>query len=309
MTAFSTLSKERLNHTITIADAIQSGISKLDGANACSDSPKLDSEILLLQVLNQTSEHHLSKTWLLTWPEKRLTITQFEQFNHYLDLRSTGMPIAYITGEKDFWTLSLSVTPDTLIPRPETEMLVESALEKISTTEKTALLDLGTGSGAIALAIASERQYCRITATDISQAALDIAAKNAQKTKSANVTFLQSDWFDGIKQQGLDAKGLKFDFIVCNPPYIAADDPLVEENVRLYEPSGALFSSHNGLDDMHRIIQQLPDYLNPGGWILFEHGYKQSNAVQALLKKYAFTNIDTINDLNQQPRVTLGQFL
>lgn len=313
MTAPSVRVKNPLIDTITIADAILFGSSRLSasvcGEKACSDSPKLDSEILLLKILNQTSDYHLSKTWLLTWPEKTLTFTQFEQFSHDLDLRAEGMPVAYITGEKDFWTLTLSVSPDTLIPRPETELLVEHALEKVSLTADTSLLDLGTGSGAIALAIASERQHCRVLATDISQAALNIAVKNAAKIKSVNVTFLQSCWFDNINRQQSEADDLKFDIIVSNPPYIAADDPLLEENVRRYEPSSALLSAHNGLDDLEQIIKQLPDYLKPGGWVLFEHGYQQGNTVRNLLQKCAFTNIRTVEDLNQQPRVTLGQLL
>ena len=184
---------------MTIASALQQGYRQLRSSN--SDSAKLDSEILLLKVLNAHSDIYRTKTWLLTWPETTLTAEQFQQFNHYLKLRSEGMPVAYITGEKDFWTLTLAVTPATLIPRPETELLVEYALEKISPTEKATLLELGTGSGAIALAIAAERSNVAILATDISQQALAVAQHNLERLKFSNVTFCRSDWFDAIPRQ------------------------------------------------------------------------------------------------------------
>ena len=286
--------------SISIAEALDAAIKQLH----LSDTAKLDSEILLLQVLNKTAQTLLTKTWLLTWPEKILTAEQAQQFNHYLDLRGSGMPIAYITSTKDFWTFSLAVNSHTLIPRPETELLVESALEQISSTEETHILDLGTGSGAIALAIASERPRSQVLATDISHEALEIAEKNAGNLNLSNINFFQSNWFEAIIT---NSELEKFDIIVSNPPYIAVDDPLLEENVRRFEPTQALISSNNGLDDIRQIIKNSVNYLKPEGWLFFEHGHTQANEVQTELTAHSFSNIMTINDLNHHPRVTFAQ--
>lgn len=284
---------------LSIVQALNLGTQQLP----YSDTAKLDCEILLLKVLNKSTAQLLTKTWLLTWPEKILSPQQRQQFNHYLDLRASGMPIAYIVGEKDFWTLSLEVSTDTLIPRPETELLVECALQKIATGKETHVLDLGTGSGAIALAIASERHNCQVLAIDSSQSALHIAEKNARRLKLNNIHFRQSHWFDSISQ----TRSEKFNIIVSNPPYIAEDDPLLAENVRKYEPIQALIAHDNGLSDINEIIGGSLAYLSAGGWLLFEHGYAQADAVQALLKQKGFSRIQTINDLNQHPRVTMAQ--
>ena len=284
---------------LTIAEAIQQGVRQLSS----SESAKLDCEILLLKAVNDNSslprESYRNKTWLLTWPEKTLTSVQLQQFNHYLNLRSEGLPIAYITGEKDFWSLTLKVTPATLIPRPETELLVECALEKIPLSEAINVLDLGTGSGAIALAIASERSSAKILATDFSAEALAVAQNNAASLKLSNVTFCLSHWFDAIP-------GQQFDVIISNPPYIAEHDPQLEENVRKYEPLTALLAGDEGLDDISHIIRHCRNYLKPGGWLLFEHGYVQAQAIQSLLAEHAFTRIATLDDLNHLPRVTLA---
>ncbi len=288
-------------NSLSITEALDTAIKQLHS----SDTAKLDSEILLLQVLNKTVHPPLTKTWLLTWPEKTLTAKQIQQYNHDLNLRESGMPIAYITGTKDFWTFSLKVNSHTLIPRPETELLVESALEKISSTEETHILDLGTGSGAIALAIASERPLSQVLATDISHDALEIAEKNTCNLKLKNINFLQSHWFNAIiKNSDIE----KFDIIISNPPYIAEDDPLLEKNVRRFEPTQALISNDKGLNDIKQIIKNSVDYLKPEGWLFFEHGYTQANEVQTLLKTYSFDKITTINDLNHHPRVTFAQF-
>jgi len=265
-----------------------------------SDSARLDCEILLLKVLNDSEQTQHSKTWLMTWPEKQLTDKQIQQFSHYLKLRSEGMPVAYITGEQDFWTLSLSVTPATLIPRPETELLVECALEKIPETGKQNILDLGTGSGAIALAIASERSNAKLLASDFSQQALSIAQKNAEQLHITNISFCRSHWFNNIP-------GQQFDVIVSNPPYIAENDRLLEENVRKYEPLSALHSGEEGMDDIHEIIKHSHSYLKPDSWVLFEHGYKQAEAVQSLLQQYGVSRVSTVDDLNRQPRVTMAK--
>ncbi len=286
---------------LTIAQILQQGKTQLSK----SDTAKLDCEILLLKVLNQYLDKQqplYTKTWLLTWPEKTLTHKQTQQFEYFLSLRSQGMPVAYITGQKDFWSFSLCVTPDTLIPRPETELLVEYALQKISLIDNYRVLDLGTGSGAIALAIASERSNAQVLATDFSLKALKIAKQNAQTLKLNNVSFCHSHWFKNIP-----VPKQKFDVIVSNPPYIAENDPHLEANVRDYEPNSALLSGNNGLADISEIVEQSRGYLKPEGWLLFEHGYEQAEAVQSLLYAASFVHISTFADLNRLPRVTIAQ--
>jgi len=284
---------------VTIEQALKSGSETL----ITSDSAKLDCEILLLKVLNDSYQTQHTRTWLMTWPETILTAEQIQQFSHYLTLRSKGMPVAYITGEQDFWTLTLNITPDTLIPRPETELLVECALEKIADSGEQYVLDLGTGSGAIALAIAAERNNAQVLASDFSQQALDVAKNNAQKNADQlhldHISFCRSHWFKNIPEQ-------QFDVIVSNPPYIAKNDPQLEENVSKYEPISALHAGDEGLDDIYEIIKHCHGYLKPGGWILFEHGYEQASAVQEILKKYGFSQISTVSDLNHLPRVTMA---
>lgn len=288
---------------LTIAQLLQEGISQLSN----SDSARLDSEILLLKALNHSQNLNnpdklYTKTWLLTWPEKTLTQQQIQQYRHDLRLRSQGMPIAYITGTKGFWSFTLDVTPDTLIPRPETEILVECALEKISAADNFKIIDLGTGTGAIALAIASERDNTLILATDSSPQAISIAKKNALRLTLRNVSFCQSHWFNKIPEQ-------QFDLIVSNPPYISDNDPQLDKHVRQYEPLTALLSDNHGLADIHEIIAQSHAYLKPGGWLLFEHGYEQAKAVQNLFKQFNFSYISTANDLNHLPRVTMAQYV
>ncbi len=283
--------------SLTIAELLKSGSLRL----VHSDSPQLDCEILLLKVLNDTSSHKIyNKTWLLTWPETELSAIQIQQFEQYLEQRAQGTPIAYITGHKDFWSFRLEVTADTLIPRPETELLVDCALEKIPADAAFNILDLGTGSGAIALAIASERQHCQLLATDFSAQALAIAEKNAQSLKLDNVSFCQSSWFTDIPPR-------QFAIIVSNPPYIAENDPHLAADVKRYEPLTALLSEQDGLADIETIIAHSSEYLQPGGWLLLEHGFQQAEAVQTLFLQFNFSHISTINDLSQLPRVTLAQ--
>jgi len=306
---------------ITIAQALQDGVQQLEQS---SDTPKLDSEILLLKVLNSisTSDELIAKTrtWLLTWPEAPLSEEQLEAYQQSLNARARGLPVAYIIAEQGFWTLDLEVTTDTLVPRPETELLVECALDKIPEghfpkdrvskdrvskdrvpeENDYSVLDLGTGSGAIALALAYERPASHILATDISTAALEVAQRNARRLKLGNIKFVRSCWFESIKPR-------RYDLIVSNPPYIPQSDPHLQQASLQYEPQIALSSGADGLNALRIIIHQSPNYLKNSGWLLFEHGYDQKKEVQSLLKAEQFSNITTVNDLNGQPRVSMGQ--
>ena len=297
---------------LTIQQAITLGMEQLQQAGLDSDTLKLDCEILLLDALNHgsgdrskyssslKSKPKKTKTWLLTWPEQPLSSTQIQHYLDNLKQRAQGRPVAYITGTKDFWDFSLKVSPDTLIPRPETELLVECALDKLPLKTPLKVLDLGTGSGAIALAIASERPDAEILASDASAQALEVAHSNAESLQLPNIQFCLSDWFKNIPEY-------QFDLIVSNPPYIAPDDPLLETNVQRFEPQNALLAAENGLEAIRQIISGSRNYLKPGGWLLLEHGYTQAEAVQWLLRQYGFKNICTVKDLNRLDRLSMGQ--
>lgn len=261
-----------------------------------SDSPQLDCELLLCHVLD------VDRTWLRTWPEKQVSSAQKSLFIALLDQRFEGMPIAYLVGSRGFWSMDLKVSTDTLIPRPETELLVEIALN-LNLPRHSYGLDLGTGTGAIALALASERQDMQWIALDSQSGAVELAQANCKHQQLTNVTIFQSDWFDALQ-----AKNNTFDLIVSNPPYIAADDPhLVEGDVR-FEPSSALVSGADGLDDIKIIISQSSAYLNTNGWLVIEHGYNQGQAARDLMCAAGFSEVLTQQDYNQLDRVTLGQY-
>ena len=261
-----------------------------------SDSPQLDCELLLCHVLD------VDRTWLRTWPEKQVSSAQKSLFISLLDQRFEGMPIAYLVGSRGFWSMDLKVSTDTLIPRPETELLVEIALN-LNLPRHSCGLDLGTGTGAIALALASERQDMQWIALDSQSGAVELAQANCKHQQLTNVTIFQSDWFDALQ-----ATNNTFDLIVSNPPYIAADDPhLVEGDVR-FEPSSALVSGADGLDDIKIIISQSSAYLNTNGWLVIEHGYNQGQAVRDLMCAAGFSEVVTQQDYNHLDRVTLGQY-
>lgn len=237
----------------------------------------------------------VTRSVLFAYPDRELSAEEVAQFNTLLERRLEYEPVAYLTGEKEFWSLMLRVTSDTLVPRPETEILVEEALKLISGNEKPKILDLGTGSGAIALAIASDRPDCHITATDISEAALAVAAKNAQRLNIDNILFLPGSWFDAIT----DAC---FDLIVTNPPYIASNDPAM---VMLgCEPHNALVAGTDGLHDIRIIANNAALHLRPGGSMLIEHGADQQRAVAAILQENSWHRIRCITDLAGRPRIT-----
>ena len=256
-----------------------------------SSLEKREIDLILCYVLN-------INTAALFIFNQQIPAEQQQNILHLLQQRHHGKPLAYITGKKAFWTLDLKVNQHTLIPRPETEQIVELVLQWANTDFSGKLLDLGTGTGAIALSIAQERPEAQITAIDFSQECVEIAKHNQQKHALNNVTVFQSDWF---KQVGND----KFDFIVSNPPYIAENDQHMHE--LKYEPASALTAKNNGLADLLHIIQQAPTYLHKNGFILLEHGYDQHRQVQKYLAENNYRNIKTHKDLAGIPRITSAQ--
>ena len=269
--------------------ALKAGTEQLLGH---SSTARLDTELLLAHCLDK------QRSYLYTWPEITLNIKQQKLFVASLDKRQDGYPVAYITGYQEFWSLKLSVTPDVLIPRADTELLVETALEKISSIEKPKILELGTGSGAIALAIATERPDAKITATDISVESLAVAEINKQSLGINNVHFQQSNWFESIPET-------TFDLVVSNPPYIDPTDKHLAGSIR-HEPIRALTASNKGLSDLEHISHKAQAYLNRSGWIILEHGYDQGQAVSEILQKAAYTKISCLSDLGGNDRINLG---
>jgi release factor glutamine methyltransferase len=267
----------------------QTSLAKLVDTNEA----KLEAQLLLQHVLN------VNRAWLISHQNDALHPNIHEAYRALVNRRVKGEPIAYIIGVREFYGLSLKVTPATLIPRPDTETLVDAALVKLPLQKNLNICDLGTGTGAIALAIAMNRPQAFVTAVDASQAALNIAIENAQSLNIANVKFILSDWFSCIKDQ-------KFDVIVSNPPYIESSDDHLSQGDLRFEPISALASGKDGLDDIRIIINHAPHYLHPEGWLLLEHGYNQAEPVAALLKQSGFYQISHAQDLAGIHRVTLG---
>ena len=272
----------------TITQALHQSIEQLQSV---SDSAHLDAELLLCSVLNK------DRSFLHTWPEQELEKSQLMSFQQLIALRLKGNPIAHILGQRGFWSLNLKVTTDTLIPRPETERLVELALDNIPQNKHWHILDLGTGSGAIGLAIAQERPLCEITATDQSTAALSIAKENAKTHHLKNIQFIESHWFENIKAQ-------KFDMIVSNPPYICENDVHLSQGDVRFEPLSALTAGADGLNDIRIIIKEGKNYLASNAMILLEHGFDQADAVIALFQSENYEQVINYSDYNAQPRVT-----
>ncbi|MCQ0166669.1 peptide chain release factor N(5)-glutamine methyltransferase [Pseudomonas sp. S12(2018)] len=259
------------------------------------DSPtaRLDIELLLAAAIGK------SRSYLHTWPERIVSSEAAATFATYLQRRSQGEPVAYILGQQGFWKLDLEVAPHTLIPRPDTELLVEVALELLPATPLQ-VLDLGTGSGAIALALASERGGWQVTAVDRVPEAVALAERNRQRLQLDNAKVLASHWFDALP-------GQRFALIVSNPPYIAEQDPHLAAGDLRFEPSSALVAGSDGLDDLRQIITQAPQHLLPGGWLLLEHGYDQAAAVRELLARHGFEQIQSRTDLGGHERISLGR--
>ena len=279
-----------------LSEAQQSLICTLNLSSAVA---RMDAQLLLQHALN------VNRAWLIAHQNYALQPNIHAGFEALLKRRLNGEPIAYILGVREFYGLSLKVTPATLIPRPDTETLVDAALAKMPLQKNLNVCDLGTGTGAIALAIAKHRPQAFVLALDASQAALDIAIENAQSLKIPNVDFVLSDWFSALGQKN---NPQKFDVIVSKPPYIEASDAHLNQGDLRFEPTSALVSGAGGLHDITQIISQAPQHLNPDGWLLLEHGYNQAEQVAALLKQVGFREIETVKDLGGNERVTLGRF-
>ena len=253
-----------------------------------------EAELLLLHVLGR------ERSWLFAHATDAVEPATEAAFAQLLQRRIQGEPVAYLLGRRGFWTLDLTVSPATLIPRPETERLVELALERLPADRPLQVADLGTGSGAIALALASERPLAQVLATDMSPQALAVAAENARRHELVNVHFQQGSWHAALGQE-------RFDLIATNPPYIAADDPHLLQGDLRFEPATALASGADGLDDIRVIIEGAPARLVAGGWLLIEHGWDQGPAIRALLEQAGFVEVSTALDLEHRDRVSLGR--
>lgn len=264
------------------------------GSKRLSEYPtaRLDAEILLAQAAG------FSRSFIYAHPKQNVARDSAESFSALVERRAAGEPVAYIMGERDFWSLALKVTPAVLIPRPETETLVEAALARIPPEGSFRVADLGTGSGAIALAVALERPACEVHATEYSPEALALAAENAARLNVENISFHAGSWCDPLSG--------KFRLIASNPPYIAQGDAHLEQGDLRFEPHSALVSGHDGLEDIRAIIGQSGGLLEPGGWLVLEHGHEQAEPCRDLLKAGGFQSVETLRDLGGTERVTLG---
>jgi len=275
--------------TDTVSTLLAEGTAALGGADS-----KREAELLAQQALAR------SRAWLFAHGDDVVDGRAAARFRALLARRVAGEPLAYIAGHREFFSLDLEVTPDVLIPRPETELLVEQALARIPAGAAATVADLGTGSGAIALAIARARPHARVVATDASAAALAVAGRNAQRLGIDNVEFASGDWCAALGPR-------RFDVIVSNPPYIAEDDAHLGQGDLRFEPPGALASGPDGLDAIRAIIAAAPAHLHAGGWLLLEHGKEQGAAVRTLLAKSGFVDVSTARDLESRERVSGGR--
>ncbi|MDH3608837.1 MAG: peptide chain release factor N(5)-glutamine methyltransferase [Gammaproteobacteria bacterium] len=274
---------------MNLKEAVEYAATTLTSISA---SAKLDAQLLICHACN------IEQTKIITYPEQTLNEQQLELFTSALNRRKNGEPLAYITGRKEFWSLEFTVSEHVLIPRPETELLIELNLNEVSNTKAPRILDLGTGSGAISISVAKEREDAKIVATDISSQALEIAKKNAEK-HNAEITFIKSSWYENLAEETFDA-------IICNPPYIAKDDPDLDKHVYKHEPGKALISDKNGLKDLELVIAGAKEYLSSTGYLAVEHGFQQANKVQQLFDQHGFMSIQTHKDLAGLDRATKG---
>jgi release factor glutamine methyltransferase len=274
----------------TIADTLRLAARTLA---ASSDSPQLDAEVLLSTVMG------VVRSALIVRAEEPVDVELLRAYRRLIDRRMSGVPVAYLTGRREFWSLPLKVTPAVLVPRHETELLVEMALKVIPKAEARSVLDLGTGSGAVALAIASERPLAHVTGADVSPAALGVARDNARSLALPNLAWRLGSWFDAVL-------GERFDVIVANPPYVAAADPALAALEA--EPEIALVSGPAGLDALTAIVDGAARHLESGGWLVLEHGSTQHGDVASMLERRGFGGVETHEDFSGRPRVTLGNF-
>jgi release factor glutamine methyltransferase len=277
-----------MNPVATITEAVRNAAKEL---TQHSESPRLDAELLLARILG------LPRSALIARGDEPVATNHESAFAELIRSRARGVPIAYLTGSREFWSLPLKVSPAVLVPRPETEILVEHALTLLPRDEVCSVLDLGTGSGAIALSLAHERPRWAVTGVDISPAALEIAAHNAQALKLSHVQWRLGHWFNPVA-------GERFHLIVANPPYIAANDPAL--TALCAEPAAALIAGPTGLEALRDIIAQAPRHLHARGGLALEHGITQGQDVAQLLQQYGFDSIRTYSDFSGRPRVTLG---
>ncbi len=274
---------------LTVSEILHTAARELQ---ATSSTPRLDAEVLLMHACG------LDRGTLIARGYVPLTVDQCHQLEKLIARRRHGEPVAYLTGTREFWSMELNVSPAVLIPRPETELLVEKALERIPSDATWTIADLGTGSGAIALAIGRERPRCRVIATDIFPQALDVARSNAVKLHATNVEFREGNWFEPLAR-------MKLDMIVSNPPYVSTGDPHLRQGDVRFEPAEALVAGPDGLDDIRPIILSARDYLQPAAWLLFEHGRDQGAAVGLFLHQHGYRNIVCHPDIGGRDRVTV----
>lgn len=264
--------------------------------SSISDTAQLDAQLLLAHVLT------VSTSYFYTWPEKEVDVTDMERFHDLLVRRERGEPVAYLLGYQAFWSLDLEVAPCTLIPRADTERLVEVALSVLDRNRESRILDLGTGTGAIALALASELPRSTVVGVDLVNDAVALAKRNALRNQLGNVTFVQSSWFTAL------AGCEPFDLIVSNPPYIDPDDEHLSQGDVRFEPKSALVAENHGMADIEHIIHLAPNYMAPDAYLMFEHGYDQAAAVRASLSEAGFVAIESFQDFGGNDRVTIGQY-
>lgn len=274
----------------SIQDLLQNATRKL---STTSSTAQLDAEVLLCHCLGK------NRSYLRTWPDKQITHEQLTAYRTCIEKRRLGMPVAYLTGEREFWSRNFNVSPDVLIPRPDSELLIELSLAHIPPNLAARIIDLGTGSGILAVTLAAERPNSEVIATDISAKAIKMARQNALKFNLDNIHFIESNWFDAVTQSN-------FDLVISNPPYIAAEDPHLLEGDLRFEPDTALVSADNGLKDIRILVEQAALHLKNNGVLLIEHGYQQQNAVQSIFEALNYRNICTHRDLSGLPRVTSG---
>lgn len=277
--------------TPTLREALQQAMAQLQH----SDSPDIDAQLLLAHVLGK------SRTWLYTWPGHPLNEVQQQQYAALVQRRASGEPVAYLTGRRAFWTTMLQVGPAVLIPRPETELLVELALER-GRALAGPVVDLGTGSGAIAVALAGERPDWQVHATELSEAALAVASANVAASQCSNLTLFAGSWFEPLPAAA------RYGLVVSNPPYIDAADPHLDQGDVRFEPRSALVAADAGMADLTLIAGQARERLQPAGWLLLEHGWQQGAAVRDLLGRLGYDQVETRRDVGGRERVTLGRW-